>query len=220
MIGNDLAEGLMLAVADVEEEKALELAGEMISRGVEPLLIIDACQKGLEMVGKRYERREYFLSALIMSGEIFREITVMLEKKGCFKPSEDEDAPKVILGAPLGDIHDLGKYIVSVLLRRAGFRVIDLGVSIIPARFVEAAAEEDARLVAMSALITAAYEPIRETVAGFEQAGLRERVKIILGGGAINQMVCNHTGADAWSRQATDAVKFAREFLVGTTGRG
>ena len=96
----------------------------------------------------------------------------------------------------------------------SGFRVIDLGVSVVPSRFVEATVEEDAGLVAISALITAAYEPIRETVAGFEQAGLRKKVKIVLGGGAINQMVCTHTGADAWSRKATDAVKFAREFIL------
>ena len=119
MTGKDVAEELILAVADVEEDKALKLARKTVSRGVDPMLIIDACQKGLDIVGDRYERREYFLSALIMSGEIFREITVLLEEKGYFRPSEDEDAPKVILGAPLGDVHDLGKYIVSVLLRRS-----------------------------------------------------------------------------------------------------
>jgi len=209
----DVARELTNAVAEVEEEEALRLTKEMVSRGMEPLLIIDACQKGLGIVGERYERREYFLSALIMSGQIFREIMTLLEKKGYFHASEDAGAPKVILGTPLGDVHDLGKYIVSTLLRREGFRVIDLGVSVVPARFVEAVEEEGAGLVGMSVLITAAYEPVRETVASFEQAGLRDGVKIMLGGGAINQMVCNHTGADAWSRSATDAVKFARAFL-------
>lgn len=217
MTGNDLAEGLTLAMADVEEQRALKLAREMISRGVEPLLIIDACQKGLDIVGERYERREYFLSALIMSGEIFQEIMDLLESRGYFHASEAEDAPRVILGTPLGDVHDLGKHIVSTLLRREGFHVIDLGVSVAPARFVEAVEEEDAGLVGMSVLITAAYEPVRETVASFEQAGLRERVKIMLGGGAVNQMVCSHTGADAWSRKATDAVKFARGFLQASS---
>jgi methylmalonyl-CoA mutase cobalamin-binding domain/chain len=209
----ELEEALINAVAEVDEDRALDLAAEMLDRDVEPLLIVEACRAGLEIVGKRYERREYFLSALIMSGEIFNGIMARLEYRGFFRLAEDEDAPKVLLGAPLGDVHDLGKYIVSMLLRSSGFKVIDLGVSVAPSRFLEAAREHHAGLVGMSALITAAYESVRETVAGFEQAGLRDRVKIMLGGGATNQRVCTYTGADAWSRDAADAVKFAKEFL-------
>lgn len=213
MPASELGEELIQAIAEVDEEGSLRLAVEMIDGGADPLFIIETCRIGLEIVGQRYERREYFLSALIMSGEIFREIMDLLERKRKFRPPEEEGAPKVIMGSPLGDVHDLGKNIVSVLLGRSGFKVIDLGVSVAPTAFIEAAQREEAGLIGMSVLITAAYEAVRETIAGIEKAGLRERVKVMLGGGAINQMACDHTGADTWSRNATDAVKFAREFL-------
>ncbi len=216
MPSEKIQESLVKAIADVEEKPVLQLVGEAINRGLEPISILEACREGLEIVGERYERREYFLSALVMSGEIFREVVDMLEEKDLFPVSEENKASKIVLGAPLGDVHDLGKYIVSVLLRGAGFNVIDIGVSAKPSRFVEAVEEHGASLVGISTLITTAYESLRETVAAFEQAGLRDRVRIMLGGGAINQRVCAYAGADVWSREATDAVRFAKRFLTDT----
>jgi methylmalonyl-CoA mutase cobalamin-binding domain/chain len=202
-------EKLLSAIAGLKEIEALELVEEMLSSGVDPLHIIEVSRQGMDEVGRRYERHEYYLSGLIMSGEIFSEIVVLLDRFLNYQFLKEED-PKVILGAPLGDVHDIGKNVVSTLLRCSGFNVVDLGVSVAPSRFVEAARESGATVVGLSALITAAYESIRETVICFERAGLRDKVKIMLGGGAITEKVCEYAGADAWGRDAADALKFAR----------
>ncbi len=205
-------DGLLKAVVDLEEGKALLMARRMLDSGADPLQIIDICRQGLELVGQRYERREYYLSALIMSGEIFREVMALLEETGCFVPEEAQGRNLVVMGAPLGDVHDIGKDIVSMLLRCSGFGVVDLGVSVTPRRFVEAVEESGAAVVGMSVLLTVAYEPIQETVSEFERAGLRDRVKIMLGGGAASGQLCGYAGADAWSNDALDAIKFVKEF--------
>jgi methylmalonyl-CoA mutase cobalamin-binding domain/chain len=210
-------ERLIGAISDLKEKEALKLAEEMLSSGADPLHIVEVSRRGMDAVGKRYENHEYYLSGLIMSGEIFNEIVVMLERSFNYQVVREED-PKVILGAPLGDVHDIGKNVVSTLLRCSGFNVVDLGVSVNPSRFVEAAGESGARIVGLSALITAAYESIRETVLCFERAGLRDKVTIMLGGGAITGKVCEYAKADAWGRDASDALKFARTYTGKETG--
>ncbi len=207
------AEGRMIkAMGDLDEEEVLQLVEGMLSSGVEPLRIIEMCREGFDIVGERYEKREYFLSGLILSDEIFKSVMELLDRSGCFVPLAQGELGKVVLGAPLGDVHDIGKGIVATLLRYSGFHVIDLGVSVKPSEFLEAAVQSGAGVVGMSALITMAYEPLRETVTGFEREGLRGKVKIMLGGGAVSERVCEYAGADAWSRNASDAVKFARLF--------
>lgn len=207
------AEGRMIkAMGNLDEEEVLELVEGMLASGVEPLRIIEMCREGFDIVGKRYEKREYFLSGLILSDEIFKSVMELLDRSGCFVPLAQGELGKVVLGAPLGDVHDIGKGIVATLLRYSGFDVIDLGVSVKPSEFLEATVESGAGVVGMSALITMAYEPLRETVTCFERKGLRGKVKIMLGGGAVSERVCEYAGADAWSRNASDAVKFARLF--------
>ncbi len=203
---------LARAISDLEEERALELAEELLAAGAEPLRLIEVCREGLKLVGERYERREYFLSGLILSGEIFKEIMALMEERRCFPQALEKGQSRIILGAPLGDVHDIGKGIVSMLLRCSGFEVIDLGVSVSPSEFVEEAVKRQVEVVGITSLITMAYESIRETVSEFERAGLRDHVRIMLGGGAISQRVCDYAGADAWSHDAMDAVRFARMF--------
>lgn len=203
---------LVKAMGDLDEEAVVSCVEAMLSAGVEPLRIVELCRDGFEIVGRRYESRQYFLSGLIISDDIFRNVMGILDRSGCFQAPGEEKLGTVILGAPLGDVHDIGKGIVAQLLRYSGFEVIDLGVNVRPALFLEAAAESGASMVGISTLITMAYEPVRETVLGFQREGLREQVKIALGGGAVSQRVCEYAGADAWSRDAADAVKFARAF--------
>jgi len=210
-------ERLLNAIADLKEKEALGLAEEMLSSGADPLHVVEISRQGMDEVGRRYERNEYYLSGLIMSSEIFNEIMVMLDRSFNYRLARNED-PKVILGAPLGDVHDIGKNVVSSLLRCSGFNVVDLGVSVNPSRFVEAARESAASVIGLSALITAAYESIRETVLCFERAGIRDKVNIMLGGGAITAKVCEYAGADAWGRDASDALRFARTYTGKETG--
>jgi len=210
-------ERLITAISDLKEKEALKLAEEMLSSGADPLHIVEVSRRGMDAVGIRYEKHEYYLSGLIMSAEIFSEIVAMLERSFNYQVLKEGD-PKVILGAPLGDVHDIGKNVVSTLLRCSGFDVVDLGVSVAPLRFVEAARESGATIVGLSALITAAYESIRETVLCFERAGIRDKVNIMLGGGAITGKVCEYAGADAWGRDASDALRFARTYTGKETG--
>ncbi|MHB8895812.1 MAG: cobalamin B12-binding domain-containing protein [Candidatus Geothermincolia bacterium] len=203
---------LLNAVADLDEDKVLELARAMLDSGVEPLKIIETCNAGLALVGERYERREYYLGALIMSGEIFKGVMDILESRGCFIAPSGREASKVLLGVPLGDVHDIGKDIIANLLKCSGFEVVDLGVSVNPKDFVAALRETGARVLGMSVLLTVAYEPARETVLEIERAGMRDMVRIMIGGGAASERLREYAGADAWSRDALDAVKFAREF--------
>jgi methylmalonyl-CoA mutase cobalamin-binding domain/chain len=205
-------ERLVKAMGDLDEEGVIACVKGMLSAGVEPLRIVELCREGFEIVGRRYETREYFLSGLIISDDIFSNVLDMLDRSGCFRPSDEGRMGKVVLGAPLGDVHDIGKAIVAQLLRFSGFEVIDLGVNVRPAGFLEAVMESGAAVVGISTLITVAYESLRETVLDFEREGLRGNVKIMLGGGAVSQRVCDYAGADAWSRDAGDAVKFAKMF--------
>ncbi|MHB8781568.1 MAG: cobalamin B12-binding domain-containing protein [Candidatus Geothermincolia bacterium] len=214
----DIGEKLIAAVAELKEQESLDLAGRMLDTGVEPTQIIEVSRRGMEIVGERYERREYYLSALIMSGEIFKNIVRLLERSFCMPEPPAEPGNQIILGAPLGDVHDIGMGVVSILLRCSGFKVVELGVNVTPAKFLEAAKRTGAPVIGMSALLTVAYEPIRETIASFEKEGLRENVRIMLGGGAISERVCEYAGADAWGRDAMDAVRFAKIFTGKETG--
>ncbi|MDI6830701.1 MAG: cobalamin-dependent protein [Actinomycetota bacterium] len=207
-----MKERLIKAMGDLDEEGVVSCVEALLSAGADPLLIIELCRAGFEVVGRRYECREYYLSGLILSDDIFKNVMSILDSSGCFRPRDEERLGKVVLGAPLGDVHDIGKGIVAQLLRYSGFEVIDLGVNVRPADFLETAAESGAAVVGISTLITVAYESLRETVLGFEREGLRDKVKIMLGGGAVSQRVCEYAGADAWSREASDAVRFAKGF--------
>ncbi len=206
-----LDEKLVKAITHLQEMEALLIAEEMVAAGAEPFHVVEVSRRGMDEVGKRYERHEYYLSGLIMSGEIFNQIVALLDRSLGYSLEQEND-PKVILGAPLGDVHDIGKNVISTLLRCSGFSVVDLGVSVLPSRFVEAVVESGARVLGISTLITAAYESTRETVSCFERAGLRDRVKIMLGGGAITSKVCEYAGADAWGCDAKDALKYAKQF--------
>ncbi len=206
------------AMGDLEEDDVLALVDEMLAAGAEPLEIIGLCTEGLQIVGEKYKNREYFLSGLIISDDIFRQVMERLDRRECFKPvTALESLGKVVLGVPLGDVHDIGKEVVHTLLRYSGFDVVDLGVSVKPSEFMEATLEYGAEIVGISTLITVAYESLRETVVAFERAGLRPGIKIMLGGGAVSERVCEYVGADAWSLDASDAVKFAR-FFTGRSG--
>jgi len=209
-----MEEKLVQAMGDLDEEGVVEAVNGMLEAGVEPLVIVDLCRTGFEIVGKRYQNREYFLSGLIISDDIFKGVMDILDRTGCFDPTQEKKLGRVVLGAPLGDVHDIGKGIVGKLLQYSGFEVIDLGVNVRPAGFLDAVVDNDAPLVGISTLITMAYESLRETVLEFERAKLRGKVKIMLGGGAVSQRVSEYVGADAWSRDASDAVKFAKMFVA------
>ncbi len=202
---------LALALADLEEETALRLVDEKLSAGENPNAIMDACRAGMVDVGKRYEAGEYFISDLMMAGEILKEVTAKITPflKG------DASAPKgkVVVGTVKGDIHDIGKDIVVAMLKSNNFDVTDLGVDVPADRFVEALQKTGASVLGLSGLLTIAFDGMRETVQAVEAAGLRDKVKVMIGGGPVSDKVREYTGADAWGPDAQAAVSLANGWV-------
>jgi len=200
------------AIANLEEDKTYEILDRYLADSVPPLEIIDELSAGMDEVGKLYKEGEYFLSELVFSGEIFK--GAMAKVKPLIETgSGRESSGKLIVGTAKGDIHDLGKNIVITLLECAGFEVIDLGVDVPAEKFVEAVRESGAPLVGLSALLTTAFNSMRETMEAIRNAGLRERVKVMIGGGSTSDKLREQIGADFYGRDATEAVDIAKSVL-------
>ena len=200
------------ALADLDEDLALRLAKEALDAGVPALDILKACQEGMLEVGSRFECQEYFVSDLMMSGEIFKQIGSLLEPG--LKTGAAQCSGKVVFGTVKGDIHDIGKDIVVNMLKSSNLEVIDLGVDVAPERFVEAAVTRNASLVALSALLTVTMPSMKITIEAFQTAGLRERVKIMVGGAPVTQQYADAIGADGYGESATSAVALARKLMA------
>ncbi|HOA36392.1 MAG TPA: cobalamin-dependent protein [Bacillota bacterium] len=198
---------LALAIANLERDKVLSLVKERLQAGVKPMEIINSLQEGMVEVGNRFEKGEFFLSELIFCGEIMKEAMVELEPK--LAAGDREYRGTVVIGTVKGDIHDLGKNIVVMLLKGAGYNVVDLGVDVAPEKFVEAARETKTSLVAMSMLLTSVMDKMKECVQAVKESGLN--VKVLIGGPIIDDKVMEFSGADYGSAVASDAAKIAGE---------
>ena len=198
-------------LADLEEEAFLTQIRQELSAGTDPMVILEACREGMALVGKRFEEGTYFISDLMMSGALFKQATEMLSPH--MKIGGDASRGKVVIGTVKGDIHDIGKDLVVGMLRAANYEVHDLGVDVPPERFVEVLKETNAPVVALSALLTTAFESMKETVEAITEAGLRSHVKIMIGGGPINQEVVNYSGADDWGTDAQKAVTLCNTLM-------
>jgi len=208
-----MSQALIDAIAEMEDEKAVSLATEMIDGGSSPLEILEDCKAGMAIVGERFERGEYFVPELILAGEMLKQITEIV------KPhlTQQGDAPKlgkVLLGTVEGDIHDIGKDIVRFMLEVNGFEVHDLGVDVAVDRFVEAVRDDRPDVVALSGFLTLSYDAMRDTVAALEAAGLRGSAKIMIGGGTVDDQVRVFAGADAFGLNAMDAVNLAKGWMT------
>ena len=206
----DLSETLIASISDLQEEAALSLVRQRMDAGVDPLLIIKDCKEGMRLVGVRYERREYFLAGLIMAGEIFRQVMVLLQPM-----VEDQvsgrGSGRILLGTVAGDIHDLGKNIVNMLLSCHTFAVHDLGVDVPPATFAEQAAKIQPQVVGLSGLLTNSYDSMRETIAVL-RAGAH-RGPIVIGGGQLSEEVSRYVGADHWTTDAVTGVELCQRLV-------
>lgn len=203
--------GLALALADLREEDVLRLVKEGVEAGQDPWDLVGELRSGIGQVGDRFEKGEYFVSELIMAADIFKQAMVLLEPLLAGK----REAPlgRVVMATVKGDIHDIGKNIVSMVLSANGFEVVDLGVDVPPERIVNTLQETGTSVLGLSALLTVSFDPMKETIQALEHAGLRDRVKVMIGGGPVNEKVRAYTGADAVGYDAQDAVALARQFL-------
>lgn len=207
-------EDLVSAFIELEEQRVLKIVEDLLKSGKDPAEILEACRRATVVVGERFERGEYFLSELVFAGELFNSVMriVLPELKKEVKP-----IGTILLGTVQGDIHDIGKNIFRAFAEAAGFRVIDIGVDVPPERFVEAVKEHKPDIVGMSGLLTIAYESMKKTIEALKEAGLRDKVKIIIGGGRVDENIKEYTGADEWADNAMVGVKKCKK-LMGIEG--
>ena len=205
-----MSEELIKAITEMREEDALKITTQMLESGTPPLDVLAACRKALDTVGQRFEEGIYFLPELMLAGEMMNQITEIIKPKLADMPDRERFG-KVLIGTVEGDIHDIGKNIVSFMLDVNGFEVIDLGVDVPPQKFVDAIQDFKPQIVALSGFLTLSFDAMKNTVAAIESAGLREKVKIIIGGGQINEDVKEYAGADGYGKDAVAGVTFAKE---------
>ncbi|MEM2145847.1 MAG: cobalamin-dependent protein [Candidatus Jordarchaeaceae archaeon] len=207
-----MVENLVDLIVDLNEKEAVELVRKKLEAGEDPLKILEQVRVAMGKVGKKFEDKEFFLPDLIMSGEILRQITEILmpKLKGA---KEIKRLGKIVLGTVAGDIHDIGKDIVKFMLDANGFEVTDLGVDVPKEKFVEKIKEEKPDIVALSGFLTLAYDSMKETIAEIEKAGLRNKVKIMIGGGQMDETIRKYVNADAYGKDAVEAVAIAKKWV-------
>ena len=203
---------LTKAVADLQEEKAIKMVKDRLTKKEDPNKILTDSREGMELVGKRFAEGEYFLPELVYSAEIFKQIAEILKPK-LKKAVQTKRIGKVIVGTVAGDIHDIGKDIVSFMLDMNGFEVYDLGVDVPPHKFVDKIKETNAPIVALSGFLTLAFDSMKETVDAIKAAGLRNKVKIMIGGGQIDEEIRKYAGADAYGKDAMTGVNIAKGWV-------
>jgi methanogenic corrinoid protein MtbC1 len=211
---SDLRGALVHSVAELKEAQALDIVRARVQAQDDPLTIVEDCQEGLRQVGERYERREYYLSGLIMAGEISRQILEILA------PTIDvlytgQESGTILIGTVAGDIHDIGKNNLSLLLSSYGFTVYDIGVDAAPVLFLNAARQQRPDVIGLSGLLTNSYDSMRETIQvlrACDDAQIR-RIPIVIGGNQLNEQVCKYVGADAWVTDAMTGVRLCQRWL-------
>jgi len=205
----DEREDFINALVDLDETKCIELLKKRIAAKEDPKIILDDVRKATDIVGEKFEEGRFFVSDLMMAGEILKQAMEAL--KPAFGVGAMESKGTIIIGTVGGDVHDIGKNIVVALLEADGFTVIDLGVDEAPEVFVEAIRKHKPLVVGLSGLLTEATESMKETVEAITAAGLRDQVKIIVGGGRTDEETREYTGADDWSDDAASGVKKFRK---------
>src|SRR5450830_9082 len=208
---------LVEAIAEMREEEAFALAKTMLDRGEDPVRVLELCREAMDIVGKRFEKQEYFLPELVLAGEMLENIGAMakpliLEKSG----DAAKKLGRVLVGTVHGDLHDIGKNIVTFMLDINGFEVKDIGIDVPVKTFIKEINDYQPDVVGLSGFLTLAFESMKETIAAFETEGMRSKFKIMIGGGQIDETVRNYTGADAFGVNAVEAVHLCKNWMGAT----
>lgn len=208
-----MIKNLTSAIVGLDEKLALDLARQILLKDGDPWEIMDACREAMNIIGGKFERGESFVPELIFTGDILGQINALV------KPSLDHGEPrehlgKIVFGTVQGDIHDIAKDIVIFMLDINGFEVIDLGVDVPPAAFVDKVQEVDAGILGLSGFLTLAFDPMKKTVDLVKQRGLDSTVKVMVGGGPVDEQACQYIGADGWGKDAMAAVDLAKAWTI------
>lgn len=203
---------LLDALVQMKENETLDITQALLDKNADPVEILDVCTQAMEIVGKKFETGEYFLPHLMMAGEMLKQISNKV-KPMIQNRAEGKKSGRVLMGTVLGDIHDIGKDIVSFLLDVNGFEVHDIGIDVPAEKFVEEIRAFRPHVVGMSGLLTVAYDAMKETVEAISEAGLRDEVKIIIGGGQMTDKISTYAGADACARDAMDGINLIKKWI-------
>jgi corrinoid protein of di/trimethylamine methyltransferase len=220
-MGDDLFGAMRQAIIDGDTARATELAGESLAAGVPPLDAIDrGFVPGLSHVGEQFAAGELFLPDMMLAARAMQRAVAVLEPEMLRLATTRRVVGRIVIGTVKGDIHEIGKNLVGMMLSTSGFEVHDLGVDVAPDRFVAAAREHHADLVGVSALLTTTMAGQRTVVEALDAAGLRPRVKVIVGGAPASATWASEIGADGYSEDAIGAVALARQLLGAADVRG
>lgn len=200
-------------ISEIDLDGTLEACREAMATEIPPSRVVEALSEGMRIIGERFEAKEYFLSELIMAGEIMKGAQEII--KPFLEKGQVETLGKVAIGTVEGDLHDIGKNIVISLLSSIGFEVIDLGVNVPPERFVETVHETNPDILGLSALLRATVPEMEKVTRALEEAGLRDRVKVVVGGLPLNEEYSKRLGADYYAEDAWKGVEIIRRAVKG-----
>ena len=209
-----MLQDLASVLGDLKKQETIEFTQEWLASGEDPMALLNNARRGIEIVGQRYASGEYFLPDLVYSGEILRQVTEMVTPK-LNEAVKVKKLGKVVLGTVAHDIHDIGLNMVAFMLDICGFEVYNLGVDVSAQKFVEKLEESGAPIVGLSGFLTLAFNSVKETVEAIKAAGLRDKVKIMIGGAQMNDDIRKYAGADAYGQDAVAAVSLAKQWIGG-----
>ncbi|MHA1768928.1 MAG: cobalamin B12-binding domain-containing protein [Candidatus Thorarchaeota archaeon] len=203
---------LTKAMADLEDDVVMEILQRQLKDNRDPFAILQDLKDGMDIVGDLFSKGEYFLVELVMSADIFKRAMQILEPL-LLEGMKGESKGKVVIGTVQGDVHYLGKSLVVAFLKCNGYEVYDLGEDVAPEKFVEELKRTGAPVLALSGLITTTHDVMRSTIDALKEGGLRDRVRVIIGGGDIDETIVEYTGADAFGKDAMSAVDLVGQFI-------
>jgi len=210
-----MKEKLIEVIADVMEEAAVKVTKEMLDAGYDPQIALEACKEAMKIVGQRYEEKEYFLPHLILAGEILKQIGELVKPRLQGTAGQAEFLGKIVIGTVAGDIHDIGKDVVAFMLEVNNYEIHDLGVDVPADKFVEKIMQVRPQIVGLSGFLTLAFDQMKATVEAIKVAGLRDSIKVMIGGAPMDDKVARYVGADAYGSDAAAAVRLAKTWIGG-----
>lgn len=206
---------LSQALATLDHDAVLSIVSEALQAGCDPLELVEEARRGLEIVGTEFDKGNYFLMELMWAAEIFKDAIALIQPKLRERCDSTSSRGTILIGTVAGDVHDLGKNIVKNLLECSGFTVVDLGVDVPAQRFVEEIRARSPQVVGMSALLTAAIQEVNRTVEAIEEAGLRDQVKIIVGGGIVGEVKRSALKVDYATTNANEGIRVIEGWISG-----
>ena len=207
-------EDLVILISELKKKEAIQVTEQRLKAGEDPLRILDDGKKAMQIVGARFSEGIYFIPDLVYSGKILEQIAELV-KPGLSQTPQTGKLGRIVLGTVAGDLHDLGKNLVTFMLDVNGFAVYDLGIDVKPQIFVDKIREVQPQIVGLSGFLTSVYQAMKDTVDAIAAAGLRTDVKIMIGGGVMDEEVRKFAGADAYGQDAMAAVNLAKDWIGG-----